>query len=68
MFAVSLGTGGGVTYAKMKNRNISLAIEPFIIGIVLGFIAKWADGRKIRYYFPILSDIMGRFGRSGQQH
>ncbi len=37
-------------------------ISPFIVGVVLGVTAKFADGREIMYYFPILADIMGRFG------
>lgn len=33
-----------------------------MVGIALGITAKFADGREILYYFPILADIMGRFG------
>lgn len=45
-----------------KDSNIRLIILPFIIGIVLGIIAKFADGRDFMYYFPVFADIMGRFG------
>ena len=45
-----------------KDSNICPFILPFIIGIVLGIIAKFADGRDFMYYFPVFSDIMGRFG------
>ncbi|MEY8391933.1 type II CAAX endopeptidase family protein [Lachnospiraceae bacterium 45-W7] len=38
------------------------ALSPFMVGIVLGITAKFADGREILYYFPILADIMGQFG------
>ena len=39
-----------------------MLISPFMVGIALGVTAKFADGREILYYFPILADIMGRFG------
>ena len=42
--------------------NIRSLILPFIIGIVLGIIAKFTDGRDFLYYFPVFADIMGRFG------
>jgi len=45
-----------------KDSNKRLFIWPFIIGIVLGIIAKFADGRNLLYYFPIFADIIGRFG------
>jgi len=45
-----------------KDLNIRMLISPFMVGVALGIIAKFADGRKILYYFPILADIMGRFG------
>ena len=45
-----------------KEIKKSSLILPFIIGIVLGIIAKFADGRNIMYYFPEFADIMGRFG------
>lgn len=45
-----------------KISNICSLILPFIIGMVLGIIAKFADGRNFMYYFPVFSDIMGRFG------
>lgn len=45
-----------------KDSNICPLILPFIIGIVLGIIAKLADGRDFMYYFPVFADIMGRFG------
>jgi len=45
-----------------KHLNIRMLISPFIVGTVLGITAKFADGREILYYFPILADIMGRFG------
>ena len=45
-----------------KDLNIRMLISPFMVGFVLGIIAKFADGREMLYYFPILADIMGRFG------
>ena len=45
-----------------KNSNICTFILQFIIGIVLGIIAKFTDGRDFLYYFPVFADIMGRFG------
>jgi len=45
-----------------KHLNIRILISPFIVGIALGITAKFADGREMLYYFPILADIMGRFG------
>ena len=45
-----------------KNTNVCPLIFPFIIGIVLGTIAKFVDGRDFIYYFPVFADIMGRFG------
>lgn len=42
--------------------NIRSLILPFIIGIILGIIAKFTDGRDFLYYFPIFADMMGRFG------
>lgn len=42
--------------------NICSLILPFIMGIVLGITAKFADGRDFMYYFPVFADIMGRFG------
>jgi len=45
-----------------KDLNIRMLISPFMVGIALGITAKFADGREILYYFPILADIMGRFG------
>ena len=44
---------------KLNKRSLIL---PLIIGILLGIIAKFVDGRNIIHYFPILADIMGRFG------
>ena len=45
-----------------KDSNICPLILPFIIGIALGIIAKFVDGRDFMYYFPVFADIMGRFG------
>ena len=45
-----------------RDSNIRSLILPFIIGIVLGIIAKFTDGREFLYYFPVFADIMGRFG------
>ena len=45
-----------------RDSNICTLILPFIIGIVLGIIAKFTDGRDFLYYFPIFADVMGRFG------
>ena len=45
-----------------KKSNMRTFILPFIIGIVLGIIAKFTDGRDFLYYFPVFADIMGRFG------
>ena len=45
-----------------KASNICSLILPFIIGIVLGIIAKFTDGRDFLYYFPLFADVMGRFG------
>ena len=45
-----------------KDLNIRMLISPFMVGIALGITAKFVDGREILYYFPILADIMGRFG------
>ena len=45
-----------------KGFNIRSLIWPFIIGIVLGIIAKFTDGRDFLYYFPVFADVMGRFG------
>ena len=45
-----------------SDSNIRSLILPFIIGIVLGIIAKFTDGRDFLYYFPVFTDIMGRFG------
>lgn len=45
-----------------RNLNIRSLILPFIIGIVLGIIAKFTDGRDFLYFFPVFSDLMGRFG------
>ena len=45
-----------------KDSNIRSLILPFIIGIILGLIAKFTDGREFLYYFPVFADIMGRFG------
>jgi len=45
-----------------KDLNIRKLILPFMLGTALGITAKFADGREILYYFPILADIMGRFG------
>ena len=44
-----------------KASNICSLILPFIIGIVLGIIAKFTDGRDFLYYFPLFADVMGRF-------
>lgn len=45
-----------------KDLNQRLLISPFIVGVVSGITAKFADGREILYYFPIFADVMGRFG------
>ena len=45
-----------------KDSNIHPLILPFIIGIVLGIIAKLIDVPYITSEFPIFDDIMGRFG------
>ena len=45
-----------------KDFNLRSLILPFIIGIALGIIAKFTDGRDFLYYFPLFADIMGRFG------
>jgi len=45
-----------------KGSNIRSLIMPFIIGIVLGIIAKFTDGRDFLYYFPVFADVTGRFG------
>ncbi len=45
-----------------KSSNIRSLILPFIIGIALGIIAKFTDGREFLYYFPLFADVMGRFG------
>ncbi|MDE7331302.1 MAG: hypothetical protein K2O16_03540 [Lachnospiraceae bacterium] len=45
-----------------KGSNIRPLIMPFIIGIVLGIIAKLIDVPYITSDFPIFDDIMGRFG------
>ena len=45
-----------------KGSNIRSLILPFIIGIVLGIIAKLTDGRDFLYYVPVFADVMGRFG------
>ena len=45
-----------------RSSNIRSLILPFIIGIVLGIIAKFTDGRDFLYYFPLFADVMGRFG------
>ncbi len=47
---------------SLNRINIRMLISPFIAGAALGITAKFADGREILYYFPILADIMGRFG------
>ncbi|MDE7284013.1 MAG: hypothetical protein K2N85_10605 [Lachnospiraceae bacterium] len=47
---------------SFKDSNISPLIFPFIIGIGMGITAKFTDGRFFLYYFPVFSDIMGRFG------
>ena len=45
-----------------RDSNICTLILPFIIGIILGIIAKFTDGRDFLYYFPVFADVMGRFG------
>ena len=45
-----------------RSSNIRSLILPFIIGIVLGIIAKFTDGREFLYHFPLFADVMGRFG------
>lgn len=45
-----------------KDSNICPLILPFIIGIVLGIIAKLVDVPYITSKIPIFDDIMGRFG------
>lgn len=45
-----------------KDSNIRRLLLPFIIGIVLGITAKLVDVPDITASFPILDDIMGRFG------
>ena len=45
-----------------KDLNIRMLIPPFMAGVALGITAKFADGREILYYAPVLADIMGRFG------
>lgn len=49
---------------KRMSKDLSMRslILPFIIGIVLGIIAKFTDGREFLYYLPVFADIMGRFG------
>lgn len=45
-----------------RDSNIRPLILPFFIGIGLGIIAKFTDGREFLYFFPVFADIMGRFG------
>lgn len=45
-----------------KGSNICQFIFPFIIGIVLGIIAKLVDVPYITSKIPVFDDIMGRFG------
>ena len=45
-----------------RDLNIYPLILPFFIGILLGIIAKFTDGRDFLYYFPVFADMMGRFG------
>lgn len=45
-----------------RASNIRSLILPFIIGITLGIIAKFTDGREFLYYFPVFADLTGRFG------
>lgn len=45
-----------------RGSNIRALILPFIIGIVLGIIAKFTDRRDFLYYFPLFADLTGRFG------
>ena len=45
-----------------KGLNIPSLILPFIIGIVLGIIAKLIDVPYITSILPVFDDIMGRFG------
>ena len=46
---------------KKKKTNCPV-IFPFVLGLVLGFVAKLADSRYMLSNFHIFSDIMGRFG------
>ncbi|MDE7248473.1 MAG: hypothetical protein K2N82_01005 [Lachnospiraceae bacterium] len=45
-----------------KASNIYPLILPFVIGIILGILAKFTDGRDFLYYFPVFADMTGRFG------
>lgn len=45
-----------------KDSNICPLILSFIIGIVLGILAKLVDVPYITSDFPVFDDIMGRFG------
>ena len=45
-----------------KDSKVRPLILPFIIGTVLGIIAKLVDVPYITSDFPVFDDIMGRFG------
>lgn len=46
----------------LKKSNVYSLLFPFIIGIVLGIIAKLIDVPYVTSKFPVFDDIMGRFG------
>lgn len=47
---------------KAKKLIMHTGMLPFVIGVVLGLIAKLADSREITSTFPIFADIFARFG------
>lgn len=47
---------------KAKVMNKRSIILPFIIGIVLGWVAKLMDAREIAFILPIFTDLFARFG------
>ena len=51
----------GIRQMLKKSKAYSLFL-PFIIGIVLGIIAKLIDVPYVTSKFPIFDNIMGRFG------
>lgn len=46
----------------LKKSNVYSLLLPFIIGIVLGIIAKLIDVPYVTSKIPVFDDIMGRFG------